>query len=206
MKGYLIFAISFLSLLLVFFIVLLILHLRSRLSPEKKAGNRGERIAREQLRGILRKNDRLFSNIELSFDGKKAELDNVIVNESGVYIIEVKTLSGKLVGGEDDAEWKKYHVSAAGITYEKTVKNPVKQVRRQVYILSRYLSGKGVKIWVTGFVYLLKNNGDVKSDFIKRSPGELDRAVHPRRSRRGDRKDADAAIYFLKELPHSTRR
>ena len=200
MKGYLIFAISFLSLLLVFFIVLLILHLRSRLSPEKKAGNRGERIARDQIREVLRDGDKLFSNVPISYDGKNTELDNVIVNCRGVFIIEVKTLSGRLVGSEDDAEWKKYHVSAAGVTYEKSVKNPIKQVKRQVYILSKYLTGKGARVWVTGYVYLLLDNGDIKSDYILKSVGDLDRAIHPRKGRKTDKKTADAAEYFLKNL------
>ena len=54
------------------------------------------------------------------------------------------------MGGEDDYEWKKYHTSEAGNTYVKSVKNPIRQVRRQAGILAEYLKYYGVRVWVSG--------------------------------------------------------
>ena len=74
------------------------------LSPEKVAGKRGEAAAANIIRSVLRKGDLLLTNVEIDCDGKKTELDNVIVNKNGVFIIEVKNYSGSLVGCESDFE------------------------------------------------------------------------------------------------------
>ena len=54
---------------------------------EKRAGRRGERIATEVIKGVLREGDYLFTNISVSYDGKRTELDDVVVNKYGVFII-----------------------------------------------------------------------------------------------------------------------
>lgn len=43
------------------------------------------------------------------------------MNQYGIFIIEVKNYSGKLVGTEDDYEWQKYHTTPSGNTYFKMV-------------------------------------------------------------------------------------
>lgn len=77
--------------------------------------------------------------MSIAYDGRPAELDCVVVNKNGVFVIEVKNYVGVLFGKENEYEWKKYKKTAAGNVYEKTVKNPIKQVKRQVYILAKYL-------------------------------------------------------------------
>lgn len=72
-------------------------------APERKAGRAGEEKAANIIGSILRENDRLFTNVQISYEGKPAELDNVIVNKYGVFIIEVKNYNGTLVGNEDDS-------------------------------------------------------------------------------------------------------
>ena len=47
-------------------------------APEKRAGRRGEHIATEIIKGVLREGDYLFTNISVSYDGKRTELDNVV--------------------------------------------------------------------------------------------------------------------------------
>ena len=78
----------------------------------------------------------LLTNVCVQFDGKRTELDNLIINRSGVYIIEVKTYRGRLFGGADDYEWEKYKVTNAGNVYEKTVKNPIKPVQSDTVLES----------------------------------------------------------------------
>lgn len=73
-------------------------------SPQKRAGKKGEFFATNVIKSTLREDDLLFTNINISYDGRPAELDNVVVNQYGIFIIEVKNYSGKLVGTEDDYE------------------------------------------------------------------------------------------------------
>ena len=58
-------------------------------APEKRAGRRGEHIATEIIKGVLREGDYLFTNISVSYDGKRTELDNVVVNKYGVFILSL---------------------------------------------------------------------------------------------------------------------
>ena len=146
--------------------------------PVRQAGKTGELVAQEIIREVLRENDILLSNICISYEGKETELDNVVITDKGVFIIEVKNYSGKLVGKEDDFEWKKYKLSAGGNVYEKNVKNPIKQVKRQVYILSHYLKSHGIDIWVEGYALLLENNSPVHGDCVLESRKEIGTVIH----------------------------
>ena len=151
----------------------------SLFTPEyKQAGNRGEKAAVRVIKSVLRADDRLLTNVRIEYDGKPAELDTVIVNRYGVFIIEVKNYVGRIVGGEDDYEWHKYKMTDAGNIYKKTVKNPIKQVKRQIYILARYLDYYGARVWVKGYAILLQDNSPVESDHLLHSAADIDRAIH----------------------------
>ena len=145
-------------------------------APEKRAGRRGEHIATEIIKGVLREGDYLFTNISVSYDGKRTELDNVVVNKYGVFIFEVKNYKGQLYGNEDDYNWEKYKDDGYGNTFVKEVKNPVKQVKRQIYILAKYL--EGYNVWVEGYVILIRSNSPVQSTYILQSVEDIDRAIH----------------------------
>lgn len=145
---------------------------------EKRYGRQGERTATNVIQQILRKDDYLFTNVPISYNGKNTELDNVIVNKYGVFIIEVKNYKGRLYGSEDDYEWQKYKDDRYGNTFVKNVKNPIKQVKRQTYILAKYLDYYGVNVWVEGYALLIQGNSPVDSKFILSSVYDIDSAIH----------------------------
>lgn len=165
--------------------------------PERRAGRRGEAIAADVIRQTLREDDYLLSNVRVTISEKETELDNIVVNKYGVFIIEVKNYKGKLVGTEEDFEWKKYKTTDAGNTFEKTVKNPIRQVKRQIYILARYLDYYGVKVWVKGYVILLHRNSPVDGELMLESVGDIDRAIHTADRTRLDRKTVEKIVGLL---------
>ena len=87
-------------------------------------------------------------------------------------------------------------MSAAGNTYWKNVRNPIGQVKRQIYLLASYLRYCDVNVWVEGFVILLNDEypGDIsRARFLRIDspsgtgqeshgmlPEEIGRAVHTR--------------------------
>ena len=135
-------------------------------------------VAAKTIETILRDGDHLLTNVCIEYEGKPTELDIVIVNRYGVFIFEVKNYNGILVGGENDYEWMKYKTTRAGNVYESTVKNPIKQVKRQIFILSRYLDWYGMKTWIKGYAILLLGNSPVQSEYILTSVDEVDRVIH----------------------------
>ena len=165
--------------------------------PHKAAGRRGEYAAERRIRSVLREGDTLFTNVSVSFDGKPAELDNVIVNSYGVFIIEVKNYSGRLSGGEEDYEWTKVHISRGGKPYVKTVKNPIRQVKRQTYILAKYLDRHGVSVWVEGYATILGTSSPVQSRYLLPGVADFDRAIHTPGKRRLNAATVDAVKKLL---------
>ena len=147
-------------------------------SEQKRAGRRGERIATQVIQEVLNERDILLTNIHLSYDGSETELDNVIINNRGVFIIEVKNYNGVLSGEADDYKWLKSKYTDSGNFYQKEVKNPIRQVKRQVYILSGYLRDHGIKVWVEGNAFLLERNSPVKDDCILESSRDIHEAIH----------------------------
>ena len=153
-------------------------------APEKRAGRRGEYAATNAIKSVLREGDYLFTNVSISYDGKPAELDNVVVNSYGVFIIEVKNYKGRLYGEEDDYEWLKFKDDGYGNTFSKTVKNPIKQVKRQVYLLAKYIDFYASRVWVEGYALLVRGNSPIDSPYLLESIADIDRAIHtPGRNR-----------------------
>lgn len=163
-----------------FLVIIAVLFYKTYETPGVRAGKRGEKEATGIIKQVLQEDDILLTNVCVKYKEKATELDNVIINRRGVFIIEVKNYSGTLTGKEDDYEWTKYKVSRGGNIYEKQVRNPIKQVRRQVYILARFLKYSGIRVWVEGYVLLLNNNSPVHNDMVLESFEGIDQALHGR--------------------------
>ena len=149
-------------------------------SGQKRAGIRGEKFTSKLIRETLLNDDTLLCNVSISFEGKKGELDNVILNKRGIFIIEVKNYVGTITGGLNDYEWSKTKTTASGNEYTSVVKNPINQVRRQVYLLANYLKANGINIWVEGYAFLVEGNSPVQSAYILHDQKDIDAAIHLR--------------------------
>lgn len=163
----------------IFIIAIIIIVIKNIIIPKlsiKHAGNYGEYVATNIIKKVLNKDDYLLRNIKISYNDKTTELDNVIVNKYGVFIIEVKNYKGKLCGNEDDYTWKKYKDDGYGNIFEKEVKNPIKQVKRQVYILAKYL--KDYNVWIEGYIYLIEGNSPVQNEYVLKSIDDINKAIH----------------------------
>ena len=147
-------------------------------SPEKKAGRMGERFATSVISEILYKDDILLTNVRVSSGGNNTELDNVIINKNGVFIIEVKNYSGDIAGAEEDDEWIKIETVHSGGIYQKTVKNPIKQVKRQVDIVADYLGQHDLSVRVKGFVFFVNRNSPTESRYILATQRDMDEIIH----------------------------
>lgn len=146
--------------------------------PQVTAGRLGEKWATDVIKKVLQERDILLTNINIQYGDKVTELDNVVINQYGVFIIEVKNYSGTLIGNEEDYQWTKRKRSGSGEIYEKQVRNPINQVKRQIYILAKYLREYGIDVWVEGYVFLIDNNSPVHSKNVLESYEDISRAIH----------------------------
>ena len=147
-------------------------------SPEKQAGRQGEKLASIVITETFDEKDVLLNNVAIRADGKDAEMDSIVVNDHGVFIIEVKNYHGQLFGAEDDYEWIKNKTTTGGNTYQHPVKNPIRQVKRQIYVLSRFLKDHGVRVWVEGYVFFIEMNSPVESPYVLKTRKDIDLAIH----------------------------
>lgn len=144
----------------------------------KSAGNRGEAYFNNMLKSILRNDDVLIRNVCLQVNGKEAEIDSLIINNNGIFIVEVKNYNGRLYGDIDDFEWTKEKISPGGNVFYKQVKNPIKQIKRQTYILSQFLKENNIRVWISGYAYFINGNSPVDDDCVINDIDELDRIIH----------------------------
>ena len=166
-------------------------------SASERAGRHGEEIAAEIISRVLGEGDHLLTNIEITYDGRRAEMDCIVVNKFGAFIFEVKNYSGQLVGDEDDYEWQKIKITDTGNMYAKQVKNPIRQLKRQVYLLAHYLQSHRIRVWVDGYVILLHQNSPVDSGYVISSLSDIDRAVHTEGKNYLHPKDMEQIISLL---------
>lgn len=165
----------------------------------KSAGNKGEAYFNNMLKSILRNDDVLIRNVCLQVNGKEAEIDSLIINNNGIFIVEVKNYNGRLYGDIDDFEWTKEKVSPGGNVFYKQVKNPIKQIKRQTYILSQFLKENNIRIWISGYAYFINGNSPVDDESVIYDIDEFDRIIHTTSGKQYDERLINKAIEALTE-------
>lgn len=113
------------------------------------SGNRGETLVASSLSDLLPDRYSVYRNVRVH---EKMECDFVIVGENGVFLVECKNYNGTLVGDVDDNEWTLEKVGQKGGEYSKQIRNPIKQVKRNISILSKYFKMAGCQAWIEGYV------------------------------------------------------
>ena len=187
---------------IIFFIIILFIFLFLSLSngedQKRIAGKEGELQAKKILNHYLNENDLLLNNVNISIHGRNTELDYVVINNNGIFIFEVKNFSGKLVGNEDDQYWNKYKISSGNKEYIKEVRNPIKQLKREIYLLKEYLKYYGVDLWIEGYVLFVNMNSPVESEYTVNDKNEIDDILHLRRNQVLTKNQIEKIISILK--------
>lgn len=187
---------------IIFFVIILFIFLLLSLSNDEDqkriAGKEGELQAKKILNHYLNENDLLLNNLNISIHGRNTELDYVVINNNGVFIFEVKNFSGQLVGNEDDQYWNKYKISRGNKEYIKEVRNPIKQLKREIYLLKEYLKYYGVDLWIEGYVLFVNMNSPVESEYTVNDKSEIDDILHLRRNQVLTKNQIEKIISILK--------
>lgn len=187
---------------IIFFVIILFIILLLSLSngedQKRIAGKEGELQAKKILNHYLNENDLLLNNVNILIHGRNTELDYVVINNNGIFIFEVKNFSGKLVGNEDDQYWNKYKISSGNKEYIKEIRNPIKQLKREIYLLKEYLKYYGVDLWIEGYVLFVNMNSSVESEYTVNDKSEIDDILHLRRNQVLTKNQIEKIISILK--------
>lgn len=123
-----------------------------------KQGVDGEDITADILKAGLSDKYTVFQNSVITFEGKKSELDLIVVGENGIFVIETKNRLGRIVGGYKKEKWTQYKVGAKGNEYSADFYSPVKQVSTHVFRLAGYLRQNSAPAFINGIVYFAGEN------------------------------------------------
>ena len=170
--------IAIIILLIAAIILAAILLRQRRVPPHKAAGNAGEEAAASAIKRALRDGDQCFRNVPVVYKDRETELDFLIINHNGVFIIEVKNYSGEIQGKEEDRYWEKAKTSQGGNTYVKYIENPIPQIKREESILGHFLRSKRIRVWVYGYVFFIRCNRPFRNEYFINNGNEIDMVIH----------------------------
>ena len=141
--------------LVIFFIVLFVLRKRNRhhkksyyypprrrkakprISGKKRKGIVGEYQVASILEFSSRGKSYLFNDILLKVKDRTAQIDHILVNRAGVFIIETKNFSGRITGNENEFYWyqhaKRKHAFYNPVMQNATHHKFVKEIIGDIY-------------------------------------------------------------------------
>jgi len=90
------------------------------------------------------------------------ELDFVVIGPTGVFVVEVKNQKGRVVCSEDGHTWPVQKISKRGNPYMSSMRNPIAQLKNQIWALKTYLEQKGHRAWIEGVVFFPNCESEVE--------------------------------------------
>lgn len=81
------------------------------------------------------------------------ELDFIVLGPNGVFVIEVKNHNGTITGSEEDREWIQHKIGRNGTPYTASMRNPIRQLKRQIWALNQFTKKRGYATWLEGIVF-----------------------------------------------------
>lgn len=124
-----------------------------------KGGLQGEKRVMYFLKN-LPKDYRVIVNKVIVVGQRKVEYDFIVIGEENIHVIEVKNYRGLLSGHKNSDELTQSYPGQK--RNSKVVKNPLKQLDKQVQHLRKYLGDNGVNMKIFGHVYFTNPDFKVK--------------------------------------------
>ena len=133
-------------------VIAIIILVKVRNSPTYK-GKAGETKVKNTINRSATDTQYTINNLILSTEnGRTSQIDHVVINRRGVFVIETKNYSGNIYGNENQQEWTQ--VLQYGKVKNKFY-NPIKQNKSHIYHISNLFT---YKIPITSAVVFVSAN------------------------------------------------
>lgn len=116
-------------------------------------GKRGEKKVGRIIGKTSKKQQYVINNLILVVDGKSSQIDHIVINPRGIFVIETKNYSGQIYGSESQHEWTQ--VLAYG-NVKNQLYNPLKQNATHVYKVKKIVGN----LPVSSLVVFVQNNAE----------------------------------------------
>lgn len=120
-------------------------------------GTRGENSVRRIIGDTIENQQYVINGIIVSNEGKTSQIDHVVINQCGVFVIETKNYSGEIYGSEKQREWTQ--VLSYGKVKNK-IYNPLKQNASHVYNVRKIVGNLPIRSLV---VFVQNNTSHIHS-------------------------------------------
>lgn len=128
------------------------------------AGREGEDRLAAILDSLPKDRYHVFHDLELWVDGRRAQIDHVVLGDNGLFVIESKHLRGDIFGSDRDRFWTLVKRGRRGGYYKREFKNPAWQVTAQMLQLKRHLKAKyGINVWIEPVIVFTHPEARVKA-------------------------------------------
>ncbi len=121
-----------------------------------KAGFRGEEAAGKILKELSQKYS-VISDVVIEYKDRVAQIDNIILAPSVIFVLEVKNYSGTLNGSVNNPDLIQIKQTKKG-KVEKQVYNPFIQVKNHAMVLRGLLKANGIDVPVDYGVFFVREN------------------------------------------------
>ncbi len=115
-------------------------------------GELGEWKVEYVLKSVAGGSGKVLNNYMFMGEQRSVQVDHILINEYGIFVIETKNYSGRIYGSGKQSEWTQ--VLAKGNVKEK-FRNPLKQNAGHIYNLRKLLD-KDIPVF--GIVVFVQNN------------------------------------------------
>ena len=133
-------------------------------------GRRGEARVRNAIGLTVEGSQYVINDLLLSVgENKTCQIDHVLINRNGIFVIETKNYAGRIYGQENQREWTQ--VLGYGNVKNKLY-NPIKQNKTHIYHISNILTEKlpiiSAVVFVEGNTHFIDAEGVYSISELKR--------------------------------------
>ncbi|MGN1053305.1 MAG: NERD domain-containing protein [Candidatus Scatosoma sp.] len=114
-------------------------------------GKRGENKVRWVIGETVENEQYVINDLILVNEGKSSQIDHIVINPHGIFVLETKNYSGEIYGSENQREW--IQVLAYGKVKNKLY-NPLKQNATHIYNVKKIVG----RLPVYSLVVFVQNN------------------------------------------------
>lgn len=127
-----------------------------------RKGRRGERMVSKELSRLKKRDAIVLNDVFLSTGGgKSSQIDHVVVSVRGIFVIETKSLAGRITGSEHSQYWTQHLARQSRQFY-----NPLLQNRAHIRALRRVITDIDESFFTSMIVFTEAWRIEVKADEI----------------------------------------
>ena len=149
--------------------IILIMILAVYLKRPETRGKRGENRVKWVIGETIENEQYVINDLIVSNNGNTTQIDHIVINPRGVFVIETKNYSGEIYGSENQREWTQ--VLAYGNVKNKLY-NPLKQNATHVYNVKRIVGNLPIHslvVFVQNNTYHIDANNVIPLSELKRT-------------------------------------